>query len=69
LLLACATFLVWLTLRSWRWRRCSSETSVDFQRTTQHYIPEDRTLHNHRWENLKSYKFHFRKHMDQANAF
>jgi hypothetical protein len=25
---------------------CSSETSVVFQRTTRHYIPEDRTLHN-----------------------
>jgi hypothetical protein len=24
--------------------KCSSETSVDFQRTTRHYIPEDRTL-------------------------
>jgi hypothetical protein len=23
---------------------CSSETSVDFQRTTRHYIPEDSTL-------------------------
>jgi hypothetical protein len=23
---------------------CSSETSVDFQQTTRHYIPEDRTL-------------------------
>jgi hypothetical protein len=23
---------------------CSSEMSVDFQRTTRHYIPEDRTL-------------------------
>jgi hypothetical protein len=34
---------------------CSSETSVDFQRTTQCYIPEDSTLHNHRCENLKSY--------------
>jgi hypothetical protein len=33
---------------------CSSETSVDFQRTTQLYIPEDITLHNHRRENLKS---------------
>jgi hypothetical protein len=32
---------------------CSSETSVDFQRTTQRYIPEDITLHNHRCENLK----------------
>jgi hypothetical protein len=33
-----------------------SETSVDFQRTTRHYIPEDGTLHNHRPENLKSYE-------------
>jgi hypothetical protein len=24
--------------------RCFSGTLVDFQRTTQHYIPEDRTL-------------------------
>jgi hypothetical protein len=30
----------------------SSETSVDFQRTTRRYIPEDGTLHNHRCENL-----------------
>jgi hypothetical protein len=34
---------------------CSFQTSVGFQRTTQYYIPEDRTLHNHRCENLKSY--------------
>jgi hypothetical protein len=34
---------------------CSSETSVDAQRTTRCYIPEDGTLHNHRCENLKSY--------------
>jgi hypothetical protein len=33
----------------------SCEKSVDFQRTTRHYIPEDRTLHNHRCKNLKSY--------------
>jgi hypothetical protein len=26
---------------------CSSETSVDFQRTSRRYIPENRTLHNH----------------------
>jgi hypothetical protein len=36
---------------------CSSETSVDFQRTTRRYIPEDKTLHNHRCENLKLYNF------------
>jgi hypothetical protein len=33
---------------------CSSETSVDFQRTTRRYIPEDGTRLNHRCENLKS---------------
>jgi hypothetical protein len=32
---------------------CSSETSVDIQRTTWRYIPEDSTLHNHRCENLR----------------
>jgi hypothetical protein len=35
---------------------CSSETSVASQQTTQHHIPEVYTLHNHRCENLKSYK-------------
>jgi hypothetical protein len=34
---------------------CSSETSVDFQRAARRYIPEVRTLHNHRCENLNSY--------------
>jgi chromosomal replication initiation ATPase DnaA len=34
---------------------CSSETSVETQRTTRRHIPEDDTLHNHRCENLKSY--------------
>jgi hypothetical protein len=34
---------------------CSSGTSVDSQRTTRGYIPEDGTLHNHRCENRKSY--------------
>jgi hypothetical protein len=33
----------------------SSEMSVDFQRTSRRCIPEDKTLHNHRCENLKSY--------------
>jgi hypothetical protein len=31
-----------------------TETSADSQRTTWRYIPEDRTLHNHRCENLIS---------------
>jgi hypothetical protein len=35
--------------------KCSSEISVDFQRTTDRHIPEDGTLHNHRCENLKYY--------------
>jgi hypothetical protein len=34
---------------------CSSETSVDTQRTTRRYIPEDSILLNHCCENLKSY--------------
>jgi hypothetical protein len=34
---------------------CSSETSVSFQRTTLRYIPEDRTFHNYRCENVNSY--------------
>jgi hypothetical protein len=33
----------------------SCETSVDFQRTTGRYFPEDRMLYNHRCENLRSY--------------
>jgi hypothetical protein len=35
----------------------SSETSVNFQRTTRSFIPEDRTLHNRLCEKLKSYIF------------
>jgi hypothetical protein len=30
----------------------SSEASVNFQRTTRRYIPENVTLHNNRYENL-----------------
>jgi hypothetical protein len=33
----------------------SSGTSADFQLTGRRYKPEDRNLHNHRCENLKSY--------------
>jgi hypothetical protein len=38
---------------------CSSEGSVDFHRTTRPYISEDRTLHNHSCENLKSTQYPF----------
>jgi hypothetical protein len=34
---------------------CSYETSFDLERATQLYMPEGLTLHNHQWENLKSY--------------
>jgi hypothetical protein len=33
---------------------CSSETLVEFHRTTKRYIPEDRTFEIHPCENLKS---------------
>jgi hypothetical protein len=36
---------------------CSSETSVETQRTTRSHIPDDDTLHNHPCENLKSYMY------------
>jgi hypothetical protein len=32
----------------------SSETSVEFQPITQHYVSEYSILHSHRWKNLKS---------------
>jgi hypothetical protein len=35
---------------------CSSEMSVDFQRTKRRYFPEDRTLYNGPYENLESYR-------------
>jgi hypothetical protein len=35
---------------------CSSETTVDFQRTTRRYIPEDSAAHSHRCENLRYYR-------------
>jgi hypothetical protein len=36
---------------------CSFEMLTEFQRNTRRYIPEDRTLHNHWCESLKSYKW------------
>jgi hypothetical protein len=49
---------------------CSSETSVDFQRTTWRYIPDDRTLHDHRCDNLKFCKGSFKHFMfRQENEF
>jgi hypothetical protein len=34
----------------------SSAMSDDFHQTARHFVPEDRTLRNHRCGNLKSYK-------------
>jgi hypothetical protein len=42
--------------------------STDFQRTTLHYIPEDRTLQNHRYENLKSYGTEFIDHQSDYTS-
>jgi hypothetical protein len=45
---------------------CSSEKSVEFQRTTRRYIPEDDALHNHGCENHNSYRA-ICLHQDLAN--
>jgi hypothetical protein len=45
---------------------CFSETSGDFRPTTQRYIPEDITLHDHRCENLKSYNSQVLKYPCQS---
>jgi hypothetical protein len=36
---------------------CSSEESADFQWTGRRYIPQERTVHNHRYENLKFFVY------------
>jgi hypothetical protein len=50
------TFWRYMLSQSWglNIKTCSFKTSVDFQRATRRYIPEDRTLHNHCCEKLKS---------------
>jgi hypothetical protein len=35
----------------------TSETSVNFNVTTRHYLPKDSKLHTHRRRNLKSHRF------------
>jgi hypothetical protein len=40
-----------------------SKKSVDVQQTTQHHIPEDRTLHYHCCENLKTYIIELSKYL------
>jgi hypothetical protein len=53
MLVTCFTLVYSLTLKIQE--TCPSETSVYLRRITQRYIPEHRTLHNHRWESLRSY--------------
>jgi hypothetical protein len=49
-LVSCSTYSSTLKMEA----ICSSETSVNFERTTRHYTPEGSTFHNHHYENLKS---------------
>jgi hypothetical protein len=51
MLVSCLVYSSTMELEATR----SSETSVDFRRTRRRYIPEDRTIHNHRCENLISW--------------
>jgi hypothetical protein len=55
LLPVCCCFLLSLILKFKVEAKCSSETPVDLQLTTQRYIPEDRILHSYHCEILKSY--------------
>jgi hypothetical protein len=50
-LVCCLTYSSTLNMEE----TCSSETSFDFQRTTLHYIPGDRILHQNLCKNLRSY--------------
>jgi hypothetical protein len=47
---------------------CSSETTVDFQRTTRLFIPEGRTIHNHRCENLRKYLPVIKQNLEVENS-
>jgi hypothetical protein len=46
---------------------CSSETSVDFQRTKRRYVSDDRTLHNHCCENFNFCTLHVFGHVSHTN--
>jgi hypothetical protein len=48
---------------------CTSETWVNFNMTTQHYIPEDSKLHTSRCENLKSQKVYIELSLYSTTSF
>jgi hypothetical protein len=48
-------FLAWLIIRPRRRTRHAPTIDGWLQRATRYYIPEDKTLQNHRWEDLISY--------------
>jgi hypothetical protein len=52
-------FLAWFTLQPWKWKWHILGIVGWFPRTTLLYIPEDRNLHNHWYENLKSHASSF----------
>jgi hypothetical protein len=52
MLVSCVVYFSALNMEA----TCSSETSVDFQRTTRRYIAKNRSSHNYRCENIKSHK-------------
>jgi hypothetical protein len=58
-LLACWFFAEFISSTLKIKAMCSSEKSVETQRTTLRHIPEDDTLHYHSCENLKSYLLFF----------
>jgi hypothetical protein len=54
LLFAPSWCLAWLILRTWRWKRHAPPKRLSvLQWSVKHYISEDRSVHNHRSENLK----------------
>jgi hypothetical protein len=53
MLVSCLAYFSTLKMKA----TSSTKTLVDFEETTWHFIPEDRTLHNHGCENLKAYIF------------
>jgi hypothetical protein len=54
-----AWLFAWFALEPWRWRRRVLPKRWLTFNGTRHYMPEDRSLHDHRCENLTSSVRHF----------